>query len=64
MSRRGEAPPPHPTEAQARLMIEAKNITKTYGATVAVDNVSFTAHPGEIVGFLGPNGAGEGKSQL
>ncbi len=40
-------------------MIEVKNITKTYGATVAVNDVSFSADKGEIVGFLGPNGAGK-----
>lgn len=40
-------------------MIEAQNVTKAYGATVAVNDISFTAQKGEIVGFLGPNGAGK-----
>jgi ABC-2 type transport system ATP-binding protein len=40
-------------------MIEVKNLTKRYGRTVAVDNLSFTVHPGVVTGFLGPNGAGK-----
>jgi ABC-2 type transport system ATP-binding protein len=40
-------------------MIEAKGLTKRYGDTLAVDNVSFTVTPGKITGFLGPNGAGK-----
>jgi ABC-2 type transport system ATP-binding protein len=40
-------------------MIEARGLTKRYGSTLAVDNLSFTVEPGKITGFLGPNGAGK-----
>jgi len=40
-------------------MIEARGLTKRYGSTVAVDNLSFSVAPGKITGFLGPNGAGK-----
>jgi ABC-2 type transport system ATP-binding protein len=40
-------------------VIEAKNLTKIYGSTAAVDHVSFTVGRGEIFGLLGPNGAGK-----
>src|SRR5213592_4912183 len=40
-------------------MIETRGLTKTYGPTVAVDDLSFTVEPGRVTGFLGPNGAGK-----
>ncbi|NEA35601.1 ATP-binding cassette domain-containing protein [Streptomyces sp. SID13031] len=40
-------------------MIEAKGLTKRYGSTIAVDNLSFEVKPGKVTGFLGPNGAGK-----
>lgn len=40
-------------------MVEVKNLTKRYGASLALDQVSFTIEEGSIVGFLGPNGAGK-----
>src|SRR5574337_2210774 len=40
-------------------MIEVAHLTKRYGDLAAVQDVSFTAVPGQILGFLGPNGAGK-----
>jgi len=40
-------------------IIEVKNLTKKFGDFVAVDNVSFSVHEGDIFAFLGPNGAGK-----
>ena len=40
-------------------MIEARGLTKRYGAKTAVDHLSFTVEPGRVTGFLGPNGAGK-----
>jgi ABC-2 type transport system ATP-binding protein len=40
-------------------MIEARGLTKRYGAKLAVDDLSFTVRPGVVTGFLGPNGAGK-----
>lgn len=40
-------------------MITATNLTKRYGSTTVVDDVTFTATPGRITGFLGANGAGK-----
>jgi len=39
--------------------IDVTHLTKRFGSTVAVDDLSFTVAPGRIVGFLGPNGAGK-----
>ncbi|PSQ82254.1 MAG: ABC transporter [Bacteroidetes bacterium QS_1_63_11] len=39
--------------------LEVSSVTKRYGDTVAVDDVSFSAEPGRILGLLGPNGAGK-----
>jgi ABC-2 type transport system ATP-binding protein len=40
-------------------VIEARGLTKRYGAKLAVDDLTFTVRPGAVTGFLGPNGAGK-----
>jgi ABC-2 type transport system ATP-binding protein len=40
-------------------MIESRGLTKRYGKTLAVDDLSFDVLPGRVTGFLGPNGAGK-----
>jgi ABC-2 type transport system ATP-binding protein len=40
-------------------VIEVEHLTKRFGATVAVDDLSFSVSPGNVTGFLGPNGAGK-----
>jgi ABC-2 type transport system ATP-binding protein len=40
-------------------VIEARDLTKRYGPTVAVDALSLDVRPGTVTGFLGPNGSGK-----
>jgi ABC-2 type transport system ATP-binding protein len=39
--------------------LEVRNLTKRYGSTVAVDDLSFAVEAGRVTGFLGPNGSGK-----
>src|SRR4051794_40075676 len=40
-------------------MLELRHVSKRFSGIVAVDDVSFSARPGEITGYLGPNGSGK-----
>src|SRR5262249_7066473 len=40
-------------------VIEVESLTKRFGSTLAVDDLTFAVKPGAITGFLGPNGAGK-----
>jgi len=41
------------------VVIESRNLTKSYGDRILMENLSFTLPPGGIVGVIGPNGAGK-----
>ncbi len=41
------------------IVLETKDLTKTYGNRKIVDSINITAYEGEVFGFLGPNGAGK-----
>lgn len=41
------------------FVVEVKNLNKSYGKKLVLDDVSFHVKPNEIVGFIGPNGAGK-----
>jgi len=43
-------------------MIEVRGLVKRYGATLAVDRLSFDVRPGTVTGFLGPNGSGKSST--
>ncbi len=45
--------------ASAEWAVEVRNLRRTFGTFVAVDNISMEVKKGEIFGFLGPNGAGK-----
>lgn len=40
-------------------MLEARGLSKSYGAVAAVGNISFCLMPGQVLGYLGPNGSGK-----
>ena len=41
------------------MIVNVKNLSKSFGRVKAVDDVSFNIHPGQVFGFVGPNGAGK-----
>ena len=45
--------------AHQQVAISAEHLVRRFGPFTAVDGVSFTVEPGEIFGFLGPNGSGK-----
>src|SRR5258708_6416260 len=47
-----------------RILVEARNLRKSYGNHLAVKDVSLSVRRGEVLGLLGPNGAGKSTSMF
>ncbi len=45
--------------AEGEVLLQVKEVTKSFGGVKAVDKVSFELHKGEILGIIGPNGSGK-----
>ena len=45
--------------AQENIFLEAKDIVKIYGSTIAVNHVNIQVHKGEVLALVGANGAGK-----
>src|SRR5437660_2802084 len=56
---RGRSQPPPQAAPEGSPMLEVRELTKRYHSIPAVDGVSFTIKPGEVSGYLGPNGSGK-----
>jgi ABC-2 type transport system ATP-binding protein len=57
--RLGASATPRHASGSVVSMIEIRALTKRYGTTTAVSDLTFTVRPGTVTGFLGPNGAGK-----
>lgn len=53
------ATPRRPPPGSVGQVIELQSLTRRYGRTTAVDDLTLTVRPGHVTGFLGPNGAGK-----
>jgi ABC-type transporter Mla maintaining outer membrane lipid asymmetry ATPase subunit MlaF len=63
MSDRGDFPTREvPGGADSELVVECRNIRKSYDGRVILDGIDFQARKGEVVGIMG--GSGHGKSTL
>ena len=54
-----EAVPETEPAARGGATLDLEGVTVAFGGVIAVDNVVFSAHPGEVVGIIGPNGSGK-----
>ncbi|MES2283223.1 MAG: branched-chain amino acid ABC transporter ATP-binding protein/permease [Pseudomonadota bacterium] len=50
---------PVPTQVDTSALLHVGNVSKSFDALRAVDNLTLSVHPGEILGLMGPNGAGK-----
>ena len=45
-------------------ILSVKGLTKRFGTFTAVDGVTFDVMPGQVVGYLGPNGSGKDRKSV